>query len=137
MSGGMSMVKNLLFVLISLALPLAAADISGKWSGTIEIADTGNGPIQTTVRAEFEQKSGAVSGKMGRPGDDESPIRNGKVEGEAVSFEVSSPETTRPVRFTLRLVGDRLEGEMKGEIDEGEIVGKVTLSREKAGVASR
>jgi hypothetical protein len=131
------MVKNLLCVVIGLALPLAAADITGKWSGTIEIADVGGGPVHTSVRAEFAQKSTAVSGKVGRPGDDDSPIRNGKVEGEEISFEVISPETTRPMRFKLKLVGERLEGEMKGEIDEGEIVGKVTLSREKTGVAAR
>ena len=130
------MVKNLLCLAIGLGLPLAAADISGKWSGTIEIADR-NGPIQTTVHAEFAQKSGSVSGKMGRAGDDDSPILKGKVEGGAVTFEVSSAETTRPMRFTLKLLGDRLEGEMKGEIDEGEITGKVTLSREKAPAARR
>ena len=136
-SGGKSMVKNLLFVLIGLTLPLAAADITGKWSGTIEIADAGGGPVHTTVRAEFAQKASAISGKMGRSGDDDSPIRNGKVEGVAISFEVSSPETTRPMRFMLKLVGERLEGEMKGEIDDGEIVGKVTLSRDKNSTASR
>lgn len=130
------MVKNLLSVVIGLTLPLAAADISGKWSGTIEIADAGGSPVEATVRAEFAQKSDSVSGKMGRAGDDDSPIRNGKVEGEEISFEVMSPETTRPMRFKLKLVGGRLEGFMKGEIDEGEIVGKVTLSREKTDVAS-
>ena len=131
------MVKKLLLVVIGLTLPLAAEDITGKWSGTIEIADIGGGPIQTTVRAEFAQKAGVVFGKMGRSGDDDSPIRNGKVEGVEISFEVSSPETTQPMRFTLKLVGGRLEGEMKGAVDEGEIVGKVTLSREKSSTASR
>ncbi len=124
--------KKLLFVLIALMLPLAASDISGKWSGTIEIADTGNGPMQTAVRAEFVQKAGSISGKIGRPGDDDAVIRNGRIDGGQISFEVQSPETTRPMRFSLKLVGERLEGEMKGSVDEGEIVGKVTLSRETA-----
>ncbi len=112
--------------------PLVASDISGKWSGTIEIADTGSGPMQTAVRAEFVQKAEAISGKIGRPGDDDSVIRNGRIDAGQISFEVQSPETTRPMRFNLKLVGERLEGEMKGSVDEGEIVGKVTLSRETA-----
>jgi len=123
--------KNVLWLLPCVALALSGADVSGKWSGTIDIEDSGS---TTTVQVELVQKSDLASGKINRTGGgDEGTIRNGKVEGAKVSFEVVSPETSSPFKFTLTLVNDRLEGEMKGSVDEGEIVGKVKLSREKPG----
>jgi hypothetical protein len=112
----------------------AADDVSGRWSGSIEVADSAGGsPITTPVRAEFEQKANLVSGKIGRREDERAEsIRNGKIDGTRISFEVSSPETLSSMKFKLTLQGDRLEGEMKGTVDSGEIVGKVRLTREPA-----
>jgi hypothetical protein len=119
--------KRAFWILPCLALALSAADVSGKWSGTIDVEDAGN---TTEVQVELVQKAGAVTGKIGRTGGgDEGTIRNGKVEGEKISFEVVSAQTTNPFKFTLTLVNDHLEGEMKGSMDEGEIVGKVKLNR--------
>ena len=125
-----------LCLLIWLPLVLgASAEISGTWLGSIEVADTAGGSSVTTpVRAEFEQKANLVSGKIGRREDEQAEsIRNGKVEGSKISFEVSSVETTSAMKFNLVLNGDHLEGEMKGTVDSGEIVGKVMLTRQAAG----
>ena len=114
------------------AVMLAGDDVSGKWSGSIEVADNAGGSaITTSVRAVFEQKANLVSGKIGRREDESAEsIRNGKVEGSKIFFEVSSVETTSAMKFSLVLRGDHLEGEMKGTVDSGEIVGKVRLTRE-------
>ena len=126
--------KKVFWLLPCLALALSGADVSGKWSGTIDVEDAGN---STPVQVELVQKSDMVSGKIGRQGGgDEGTIRNGKVDGTKVSFEVVSPQTSSPFKFTLTLAKDTLEGEMKGSVDEGEIVGKVKLSREKPGATS-
>jgi hypothetical protein len=126
----------LLFFLLAPALPvmMGGADISGRWSGSIEVLDAGGGnSITTPVRAEFEQKANLVSGTIGRKEDERSEsIRNGKIEGSRISFEVSSPETLSAMKFNLTLQGDRMEGEMKGMVDSGEIVGKVRLTKEGA-----
>ena len=126
--------KFWLFLWLPLVLG-ASADISGKWVGSIEVADNAGGSsITTPVRAEFQQKSNLISGKIGRREDEQTEsIRNGKVEGTRISFEVSSVETTSAMKFNLVLDGDRLEGEMKGTVDSGEIVGKVRLTRQAAG----
>jgi hypothetical protein len=114
---------------------LGANDVSGRWLGSIEVADNAGGSsITTSVRAEFQQKANLVSGKIGRREDEQTEtIRNGKVEGTKISFEVSSVETTSAMKFNLVLEGDHLEGEMKGTVDSGEIVGKVRLTREAGG----
>jgi hypothetical protein len=121
--------------MLCLPLVLGASDVSGKWSGSIEVADNAGGSsITTPVRAEFQQKANLVSGKIGRREDEQAEtIRNGKVDGSKVSFEVSSVETTSAMKFNLVLQGDHLEGEMKGTVDSGEIVGKVRLTREAGG----
>jgi hypothetical protein len=119
--------KKLFWILPCLALALSAADVTGKWSGTIDVEDAGS---TTEVHVEFVQKAGAISGTIGRAGGaDEGTIRNGKVDGAKISFEVVSAQTSSPFKFTLTLVNDRLEGEMKGSADEGEVVGKVKLTR--------
>jgi hypothetical protein len=124
--------KRLLLILAP-ALSLCAADITGKWHGSIDVADPGGGrTIKTPVRAEFEQKANSVSGKIGRREDEGTvSIRNGKVEGSRISFEVSSAETLGAVQFDLTLEGDRMEGEMRGAVDVGQIVGRVSLTRQK------
>ena len=123
--------KKVLWILPCVALALSGADLTGKWSGTIEIEDSGT---TTPVSAQFIQKAELVSGKIGRTGGtEEESIRNGKVDGKKVFFEVVSSHTASPMKFTLTVVDDRLEGEMKGTMEEGEIVGKVKLSREKPG----
>ena len=115
------------WILPCLALVLSGADISGKWAGTIDVEDSGS---TTEVQVELVQKADTVTGKIGRSGGgDDGAIRNGKVAGTKVSFEVVSHQTSSPFKFTLTLVNDRLEGEMKGSVDEGEVVGKVKLSR--------
>src|SRR5579883_2680016 len=106
-------------VILFLCLPLllVAGDVSGKWVGSIEVNDTADGSSVTTpVKAEFQQKSNVVSGKIGRREDEQQEtIRNGKAEGTKISFEVSSVETTSAMKFNLVLEGDRLEGEMRSE----------------------
>ena len=123
--------KKAFWLLPFLAFALSGADVSGKWSGTIDIEDSGS---TIPIQVELVQKADEVSGKVGRAGTgDEGTIRNGKVDGTKLFFEVISSETSSPFKWTLTLVNDQLEGEMKGSVDEGEIVGKVKLSRAKAG----
>jgi hypothetical protein len=123
--------KKAFLLLPFLAFALSASDVSGKWSGTIDIEDAGS---TIPIQVELVQKSDVVSGKVGRQGTaDEGSIRNGRVDGTKVSFEVVSTETSGVFKWTLTLVNDQMEGEMKGSTDDGEIVGKVKLSREKAG----
>ena len=124
-----------LLLLAALMVPATwGADLTGKWTGVIEVNDASSGTrIDTPVRAEFSQKDKSVSGKIGRREDEQSEaIRNGVVEGDEMRFEVTSPETTGAINFNLKVVdADRLEGEMKGAIDSGPITGKVRLTRVK------
>ena len=121
-----------LWLLPFFTLLLSAGDVSGKWIGTIEVADDSSGTtINTPVRAEFEQKSNLLSGKIGRREEDQSEaIRNGKIDGKKIAFEVTSTETMGLMKFDLTLEGNHLEGQMRGSLDSGPITGKVHLERQ-------
>lgn len=125
----------LMFLVCALAL---GADVAGTWTGTIAVDDTGSGTtITTQVHIELQQQGDGLSGKIGRVEDSDAvPIKNAKMVGDTLVFEAASDETTGPMKFSLKIAGDRMEGTMKGSIDSGDINGKVTLTREKT-AASR
>jgi len=130
---------RLLFSLLLLTCPLLlGADLTGRWTGTIAVDDTGSGTtITTQVHVELQQKADGVSGKIGRIEDNEVVvIKNVHMEGDTLSFEAASDETTGPMKFSLKIAGDRMEGTMNGSIDSGDIKGKVKLTRDKT-TASR
>ena len=84
------MTKKLLFVttiLLAATLCLMAADASGKW--TFE-QDGRNGPVQVTLNLKVD--AGTLTGTLTRPGRDgnamETPITDGKVDGNHISFAV-------------------------------------------------
>jgi len=84
------MIKKLLFVttiLLAVTLCLMAADVSGKWAFEQEGR---NGSVQVTLNLKVD--GGALSGTLTRPGRDgnamETPISDGKVDGNHLSFTV-------------------------------------------------
>ena len=88
------MTKKLLFVtaiLLVLAIGAFAADVTGKW--TYEQAGRNGGaprPVTITLKQDGSTLTGEVPG-MGRGGDAPPPptaIKNGKVDGDKVSFDV-------------------------------------------------
>jgi hypothetical protein len=97
----------------------------------VVVEDPGGGSaIDTQVRAEIQQKPDAITGAIGRQEDKEGEsIRSAKLDGNRLTFEVSSTEANSLVKFVLTLDGDRLNGEMTGAVDGLPITGKVHLTR--------
>jgi len=121
-------------LLLCLAAALIAADVSGKWTGQVAVDDPdGSSTIETQVRAELRQTGGSITGTIGRQEEPQGEsIRNARLEGNRLTFEVSSAETQGLVKFSLTLNGDRLDGEMSGTLDGTPLSGKVHLQRQNA-----
>jgi hypothetical protein len=102
-------------VLLALATAVAlAADISGKWTGQMGGPD-GDGP---SMVFNFKQDGTKLTGTVDGPGGEPLQIKDGKVDGDKISF-------------TLSFSGDR--GEMK-ITHEGTIKGdEITLSTKMEG----
>jgi hypothetical protein len=68
--------------LLFLAVPAMAADVDGKWTGSV---DTPNGPFP--VIFVFKAEGSTLNGTTGPTGV-EVPIKKGKIEGNQISFDL-------------------------------------------------
>ena len=76
-----------LFVMLTLVLvaaPARAADVDGKWTGSL---DTPMGAIQ--IGFTFKADGATLNGTTTGPDGAELPIKNGKIDGNKISFVVS------------------------------------------------
>lgn len=110
-----------------------AANLTGDWSGTIDVHDTDSGAvISTVVKMSLTHSDTAISGKIGREGEaEETPIQNARLEGDKLYFEATNADVNGPIKFVLTRQGDQMQGEMKATVDTGDIVGVVKVSRQK------
>jgi len=117
------MIKKLLFgttILLAVALCLVAADASGKWTYQQEGR---NGTVQVTMNLKVD--GAALTGTMTRPGREgnavETPISDGKVDGNNVSFSVKREFGGNSVVTTYKgtLDGDRLKLEISMPTRDG------------------
>jgi hypothetical protein len=122
------MIRVLFCLLISL-LTLSAAEVSGKWTGSIQVKTSSGEMMTVPLMAELHQKGQKLVGTVGRYATEKQAVQNGKVEGTKVSFEVTSADSGIPFKFALTLNDTHLDGEMKGQLEDGPISGKVALTR--------
>ena len=75
---------TLVFGLILLTSPVFAADVDGKWTGTLTTPG-GDVPIAFVFKADGDKLTGTMTGMDGML----LPIANGKIEGDKISYSVS------------------------------------------------
>lgn len=131
------MTKKLLFVttiLLILAIGAFAADVTGKWS--FEMAGRQGGParqVTITLKQDGNKLTGSVPG-MGRGGDNPPPpaeIRNGKVEGDKVSFDVVREfnGNTMTTKYEGTVSGDEMKLKITRETPNGPMTNEVTAKK--------
>lgn len=117
------MIKKLLFgttIFLAVALCLVAANASGKWTYEQEGR---NGPVQVTLNLKVE--GAALTGTVTRPGRGgsamETPISDGKVNGNDVSFSVKREFNGNSFVTTYKgtLDGDNLKLEISMPTRDG------------------
>ena len=103
---------KLRLVLVSCALALAAfaADPTGKW--TAEMPGRGGNTMTTTItlKADGSNLTGTVSGRNG-----DTEIKNGKVDGDNISFDVS--RETPNGNFTMHYTGKVSDNDIKFTVE--------------------
>ena len=75
---------RVLTLAVLLAGPILAADIDGKWTGTI---DGGAGPMQLVYN--FKADGATLTGSTTGPDGMEIKISNGKIDGNNISFSLN------------------------------------------------
>jgi hypothetical protein len=106
--------KALLCVLLALTIRLSAADLAGTWTGSLTVTGPGGRAESERCLATLRQHGSRITGSVGPDRSVQWKIRNGKLVGARVTFDVLPPEGGR-LRFDLRLAGDQLKGGADGE----------------------
>jgi hypothetical protein len=71
-------------LMLALSVPTFAADVDGKWSGSVTTPN-GDLPVNFTFKADGEKLTGTTTGFDGS----EVTISDGKVDGKNISFKVT------------------------------------------------
>jgi hypothetical protein len=79
-----SITLRVLFFAFMLAVPAFAADVDGKWSGTVDTPG-GQFPVNFTFKADGTMLAGSQAG----PDGSEFPIKDGKIDGSNISFSIT------------------------------------------------
>lgn len=118
--------RNVLRCLAALALatlPLAAADLNGKWTGTAT-SPHGSEPLLLVLKVSGSQVTGSVGAKEER----QFPIEKGNLDGNKLTFQVAGPEGA-VFHFELILDGDSLKGSGSRTLNGETEAGMVELKR--------
>ncbi|MBA3975044.1 MAG: hypothetical protein C0504_12610 [Candidatus Solibacter sp.] len=102
--------KLLSAILIALALPLAAASLTGAWDVTVDIGGNTGNPV-ITLKQDGNTLTGAYEGLLGK-----APIK-GTVDGSKVRFEFTADYDGN--KFNVVYTGTVDGNSMKGSIDFG------------------
>ena len=112
------------------AVPAQTTDLTGKWTGTFT-RTAPDGQTQTlNVLFDLVQKGKVLTGTVGPNAENQLAIeKGGTVDAGKITFKAVQPNGT--VRtFTLKLVKDRLQGEMVAQPPGGEsFTAKVDMGR--------
>jgi hypothetical protein len=123
--------KTLLSICAALVLTLGtasvrAANVTGTWSSEMTTPDGNSFPITFTFKQDGATLTGTVQGPQG----DAMDIGNGKIDGNAFSFDVSFNGMT--IHHNCTVVSDD-EIKMATKSDSGDFPGmELTLKRVKA-----
>jgi hypothetical protein len=120
----------MLFAVVGLSLALvmgSAADVKGKWDGTI----TGQRPDGTasedTALLILDQKDTTVTGSVGGNESDQHPITSGAIDGNKVTLVAKNAQNGREYRIELTIEAD----EMKGTLTNGERRAQLVVKKRK------
>jgi len=99
-------IRFLAALILSTSL-LLAADFSGRWTGKTKLSIDGQ-VQEDTMHLVLKHSGDRVTGTAGPTPDQQAPIRNGKVEGNRLTFEMPVPNGL--FQFDLTLEDDHLKG---------------------------
>jgi len=128
LGGSMKKILVCSILVAAMALVAAAADVSGKWSGSI----SHEGGQANTAFAILKQSGTAITGSAGPDEGQQWPDLKGTIRGDKVTVEVKSPEDGTVYKCDLVLVGDHLTGEVNATSSGSQTMkGKMDIARVK------
>jgi hypothetical protein len=114
------------FLLLS-ALTLTAGELTGKWSGSCDITNSQGETRADTALMNLKLSGNAVTGTVGPNEGEQMAIRNGKLEGNKLTFDLEDDGGT--ISADLVFDGDSIRGTATGKGPGGEWSAKLNLKR--------
>jgi hypothetical protein len=106
--------RTLVFVvilaLLSLAGAAAAADLTGKWTGTWESVGNPRGTFTEAHQMTIKQDGATITGTTGPRPDLQWEIKNAKLEGNKLTFNSAAGQLE--LAFELEVEGDSIAGKV-------------------------
>jgi hypothetical protein len=108
-----------------------AADVTGTWSGPMEMKRNGE-TRPDTAHFVLTQSGTQIKGTVGPRPETQFAITKGSLEGSDVYIEAAHPDKDMRLVLRLKLDGDKLTGTLKAEGPEADdMSGTMTVSRAK------
>ena len=127
----MKTIAAMAVLLLTMVPAQAQTDVTGKWTGTLTRTAPDGQTQSIAFIFDLKQKDKVLTGTAGPNAERQWTIEKGAVNGNDVTFRVQQPEG--PMRtFTLKLVKERLQGEMLAELNGQSFTAKVDGGRDKA-----
>jgi hypothetical protein len=120
--------KTLVYTLLIALFTMTAmaADVTGKWSGSF--APEGQDPSNAFVI--LKQTGTTLTGSAGPDEGQQWPLSNGKITGNKITGDVTSPEGM-VFKLDLVLEGDHIKGAVNSTRDGQTMKATVDLTRKK------
>jgi hypothetical protein len=103
----------MIFAMAALIVSLVvgpAADVSGKWDGTIKGQRPDGTPHEDTVLLILTQKDQTNTGTVGGNEGDQHPIVSGTIEGNTITLVAKNANNDREYRLEATVEGTEMKG---------------------------
>jgi len=121
--------KRALSCLLLTALSLFA-DVSGKWSGSFDITGPDGQTKPDSAFLNLKQDGNKISGTAGPNEEKQFDIKTGQIDGDKITMEVEM-EDGGVLSFDLKLDGDHIKGDVKGQMGDEKMTAKMDVARVK------
>jgi hypothetical protein len=98
--------------LLLVAAPALAADVDGKWNGSI---DSPNGAVE--IGFEFKADGTMLTGTTTNPEGAPTPIKDGKIDGNNITFAVDLDFGGMPFTINYKGVVNAVQGQINLTLD--------------------
>jgi hypothetical protein len=117
---------KLLACLLLFGVALSAAELTGKWTGSFDITKANGETEANSAYMDLKEVHGMVTGTAGPDTEKQWSLRNGKLDGQALTFEVKGDQEGVMV-FQLTFDGEVIRGTCTGTDDGEKMTAKLLL----------
>ena len=111
------------------AATAAAADVTGKWSGTFKATNQDGQTQDGTAVLILKQTGSDITGSIGPDEGEQHAVTKGKIEGDKITLECADGGLV--IKLDLVLAGDRIAGDVSATGEGRSMKAKIDVAKAK------